>query len=48
MLRLLDHAHTTQKDIDIVYYVATFISRSVEKTVACIAFGDILGDISAL
>lgn len=44
-----DHAHMTQMDIDIVSYVATFISKSVkQKTIACIAFGDILGEASAL
>ena len=26
-----DHAHMTQMDIDIVYYVATFIFKSVKK-----------------
>ena len=28
-----DHAHMTQMDIDIVYYVATFISKSVKKNI---------------
>lgn len=36
--------HMTQMDTDI----ATYTSTSVKETVTCIAFGDILGEVSAL
>ena len=42
------HAHMTQMDVDIVYYVAGFISNIVKKAVAWVACGDVLGENSAL
>ena len=43
-----DHAYMTQMYANIVYYVANFISKSVKKEVICVAYGDILGENSAL
>ena len=43
-----DHAHMTQMDANILYYVAGFISKSVKKVVTCVASGDIVGENSAL
>ena len=43
-----DHAHMTQMDLDIVYYVAGFISKSVKKAVTCVACGDILAEKATL
>ena len=40
------HAHMTQLDEDIVYYVAGFISKSVKKAVTCVTCGGILGENS--
>ena len=48
LLPLPDHAHMTQMDTDIVYYVAGFISKSVKKAVTGVASGDIFGEISSL
>ena len=31
-----DHTHVTQMDVNIVYYVAGFISKSVKKAVTCV------------
>ena len=44
MLSRPAHTHMTQMDTDI----ATYTSTSVKETVTCIAFGDILGEVSAL
>ena len=43
-----DHAHTTQMDADIVYYVDGFTSRSLKRAVAYVGCGDILEEGSAL
>ena len=32
-----DHTHMNQMDADIVYYIASFISKSVKKVVTCVA-----------
>ena len=43
-----DQTHMTQMDADIVYYVTTFISKSVKKEVTCVTCDDIFGENSAL
>ena len=48
LLTRFDNAHMTQMDSDIVYYVAGFTSKSVKRTVPCVACDDILGEESAL
>ena len=48
LLARSDHAHMTQMDADIVYYVAGFTSKSVKRAVAYVACGNILGKESAL
>ena len=43
-----DHVHINQMDADIMYYFTGFIFKTLKKAVNCVAYGDVLGEISAL